>query len=482
MKKILSVILAALMIASVLAVPAFADDTPTDKEIQDIFRILGVSTWGSGYFGADLTNPAGEPATPAVVHQYLQSAGLIKDYEYTEEVTTEWGTYEAWGYELPYSTYMKIIDDNFVNHTDMKDYLNNQYSHYYNEETGMVKWQSGGFGGPTSWVVNEIYRASENYIYATGIMIDYGYDESDFDGLTLNKDYVIYDGNKAKIFDKILLTLVKEDGKWKIFEYRENSYYIVDDVLYDAYEDVQFNRLTIEKSGVKITEDGSRYEQYTTGFFANGSKWYNAGQTLCFSVTPRRSYEIIKVVLKDANGETVIAEKDGLYEITPKGAAKLYVVTAKTPIAIAIEQPAAQETIKVSAENTEIFAVADQSVTDIIEAVSEDVEIVKADGTKAEADDKIASGMQIVIKDEDGVVVDTKTVVVPGDVDGDAEINASDARSALRNSVGLDDLESWGSAAANVDGEAGVSAADARSILRASVGLDDSKDWLATIA
>lgn len=481
MKKLISIILAVLMTASVLAVPAFAADAPTEAEITEMFKDLGMSTWGSGYFGADLSNPDGEPATPSVVHQYLQSAGLVKQYEFSETVTEDWGTYEAWGYELPYETYMKIIDDNFVNYTDMKAFLNNEWSQNYNEETGIVKWYSGGFGGPTTWIVNEIYASGENFIYATGLMIDYGYEESDFDGLVLNKDYVVYNGEKAKIGDKILLTLKKEDGKWKILEYRENSYYIVDDVLYETYEDVQFNRLTLDKTGVKITENGSRYEQYTTGFFANGSKWYNAGQTLCFSITPKAGYEIKKVVLSDKNGENEIKIKDGLYEITPVGAATLYAVTEKVPVEIKIEQPAAQETIKVSAENTEVFAVVEQKVADIVEAISEDVEIVKADGTKASADDKIASGMQIVIKDEEGAVIDTKTVVVPGDVDGDAEINASDARSALRNSVGLDELENWGSAAANVDGEATVSAADARSILRASVGLDNSKDWLAKV-
>ena len=67
----------------------------------------------------------------------------------------------------------------------------------------------------------------------------------------------------------------------------------------------------------------------------------------------------------------------------------------------------------------------------------------------------------------------------PGDVDGDGDITAADARLALRCAVGLEDYPE-GSAqylACDVDGTSGVSAADARLILRAAVGLEDATKW-----
>ncbi len=71
--------------------------------------------------------------------------------------------------------------------------------------------------------------------------------------------------------------------------------------------------------------------------------------------------------------------------------------------------------------------------------------------------------------------------IIPGDVNGDGEVTAEDARYALRAAVGLDDTadgldfsdpQNRCYIAADVDGEAGISAADARLILRAAVGLE----------
>ena len=62
--------------------------------------------------------------------------------------------------------------------------------------------------------------------------------------------------------------------------------------------------------------------------------------------------------------------------------------------------------------------------------------------------------------------------VLPGDIDLDGKISASDARLALRASVGLEKLDEKQLAAADVDKNGKVTAADARLILRASVGLE----------
>lgn len=61
---------------------------------------------------------------------------------------------------------------------------------------------------------------------------------------------------------------------------------------------------------------------------------------------------------------------------------------------------------------------------------------------------------------------------VMGDLDGDGEVTAADARLALRAAVALDLLDEEQKKRADVDGDGKVTAADARLILRSAVGLD----------
>ena len=67
----------------------------------------------------------------------------------------------------------------------------------------------------------------------------------------------------------------------------------------------------------------------------------------------------------------------------------------------------------------------------------------------------------------------------PGDVDGDGNITAADARLALRKAVGLETYEENSPAfsACDVNFDGRVSADDARLILRGSVGLEDPAKW-----
>ena len=64
-----------------------------------------------------------------------------------------------------------------------------------------------------------------------------------------------------------------------------------------------------------------------------------------------------------------------------------------------------------------------------------------------------------------------------GDVDGDGDIKAADARLALRASVKLEVLSESQFTAADADFDGAINASDARSILRASVKLEDPSDW-----
>ncbi len=93
----------------------------------------------------------------------------------------------------------------------------------------------------------------------------------------------------------------------------------------------------------------------------------------------------------------------------------------------------------------------------------------------------IGTGMQIVITDEDGKEIERKTVVVPGDIQGDGKITASDARQTLRASVELETLASYELEAADLKQDGKPKAEDARAILRISVELEKATDYFEKI-
>lgn len=130
-----------------------------------------------------------------------------------------------------------------------------------------------------------------------------------------------------------------------------------------------------------------------------------------------------------------------------------------------------------------VISVDGKTVNDLLKNINGNVSITNKDGKIVSGEDIITSGMTVTLKDENGKVLDSKTVVVLGDNNGDGKITANDARTALRASVALDKLNSWQTAASNVEkmAESKITAADARLILRASVGLEDLSVQLKTI-
>ncbi len=74
------------------------------------------------------------------------------------------------------------------------------------------------------------------------------------------------------------------------------------------------------------------------------------------------------------------------------------------------------------------------------------------------------------------VISTTAVYAIPfGDMDSDNKITASDARTVLRASVGLEELSAEKAFLADIDGDSSVTAADARLILRTSVALEEGR-------
>lgn len=128
-----------------------------------------------------------------------------------------------------------------------------------------------------------------------------------------------------------------------------------------------------------------------------------------------------------------------------------------------------------------VFVLNGQTVAALKATVSCDVKVLDKN-SKAVADKaKLATGMQMVLTDSKGNVLDKVTVIVPGDVDGDGDVKSADARQALRAAVNLEKLSECEKTAADLDSASSkhtVNSADARYILRLSVGLESASDWL----
>ena len=107
--------------------------------------------------------------------------------------------------------------------------------------------------------------------------------------------------------------------------------------------------------------------------------------------------------------------------------------------------------------------------------------LFNSDGTEATDRDTVKTGMKVKLI-VNGTVVDEADVIVLGDVDCDGNVSVGDARLALRQAVGLEEMSGARLAAAQLtDGKSAVSVGDARLILRAAVALDDPKSWLSKI-
>lgn len=86
--------------------------------------------------------------------------------------------------------------------------------------------------------------------------------------------------------------------------------------------------------------------------------------------------------------------------------------------------------------------------------------------------DTAATEMLIQVLDKSSAVLSEYRVVVMYDADCDGVIASSDARLALRASVGLETLSACAVKAADIDNSKKIGSSDARAILRKSVGLD----------
>ncbi len=128
-----------------------------------------------------------------------------------------------------------------------------------------------------------------------------------------------------------------------------------------------------------------------------------------------------------------------------------------------------------ASDGVNVRIIAGKLITELFRFAPEGCFVKNKDGSTAGERLFVATGMVLVLPDGS-----RQELVVMGDADGDAQISASDARTALRAAVGLESFSSASAyfKASDVDKDNAVTANDARFILRASVGLEDNTLWL----
>lgn len=106
--------------------------------------------------------------------------------------------------------------------------------------------------------------------------------------------------------------------------------------------------------------------------------------------------------------------------------------------------------------------------------------VVNDKGERLNGDEKIPTGARFIVL-YDGFCVFATNIVLIGDVDGNAQINAADARKVLRYaaSIDTDAMDAAEIAAANTASDTeDITASDAREILRFSAGIGQSyEEW-----
>ncbi|MDR1629382.1 MAG: hypothetical protein LBS36_04095 [Oscillospiraceae bacterium] len=114
-----------------------------------------------------------------------------------------------------------------------------------------------------------------------------------------------------------------------------------------------------------------------------------------------------------------------------------------------------------------------QRVSDFIQNyASLSLEVLNIKGQKLNANDYVGTGTEVHVYSGTRHI-GYYTVIVNGDVDGDAAITAADARTALRASAGLIQLQGAPFSAADVENISAVRASSARKILRISAKLEN---------
>ena len=308
-------------------------DGNCDICLQSIEYIENSSMLGKFLFLTDRPFDETQKAPDYTVFLYLWWSNQFDEYYDKEEYI----------YTVPYEVYMATADKCFANHSDMKEYFRN--NEMFTDETEQtVRWYDGGFGDARSLEYMSVYDHGNGKQTLQGIEISFGYEPEYYEG---RDDCYITDYQYRDIFGKIEtgksygiiegayeLTVQKTADGTKILSLLPSDRYLLDGHLYEFIEDeptakydsfdiVCGDEVTVTSNDGLLTDCLHKFERF------NGY-WYTHGTGFGFDIELEDGYELVKVILKDNNGERALDEMSfGGYSIIPDGNVTLTVLTEK---------------------------------------------------------------------------------------------------------------------------------------------------------
>lgn len=275
----------------------------TDNELKDAFENLVMDAC---WYGKEATFSANEKIPDAVAIYYLHTSGQLDPYAVPD----------SWYYDLSYAEFMKLMDDNFVNHSDMRDYLIGVDS--LDETTDMIHFFGGGMGGSVAFVPTNVYKDNDNY-RVQGVVLD-AIEASDWSGFKPYEDYLNaafseeakryeivdmnQDGNPMLICNFREMT-VSSDGK--IVSLQPIYYLTLDGTRYVYHLDE--NKNPTELIGVCYSVDlktGSHAVcSYSEAAMVDQNQfWIEKGQETLIEVNVDKGYVLDKVTLTNEGDGT----------------------------------------------------------------------------------------------------------------------------------------------------------------------------------
>lgn len=280
MKKIVSAVLATVLMLGVIVLPTEAASTVTEETLKQYVDIMTGLEFKNGDRVGILPEDSGTSwSTPGIfVHSYAEN---------TIESVAEFDKYQKWAsdyigsgyYEIPFEEYYEYVCSMFsrVIRERMYEYLTDSPIHgtkLYNEQTHMVTVYTGGLGGPAGYE----YRGAVK------------------DG----KDYVVYmdwiDYLENEVGHKAILTLEGTESGLKIKKYE----FVDDYAIADAYQATDSvvgldNGETWAKITVNAPNATVKFESGQTVEGMSGNWYADYDKDIVLDVTANDGYELIEV-------------------------------------------------------------------------------------------------------------------------------------------------------------------------------------------
>ncbi len=312
----------------VVLISVFSSTVSGKQSVNEALMESILQTWGhSGGYYAE-----GTAVNTASALTYLQCRGILEQYIDDE-----------WYYNVPYNELLALVDDHFTNHTDLMDYIGQyDYAPSYDPETGIVRWYSGGWGGPDAWIYTGYYEDSEQSgkYYIQGVFVSdvaedkanliYGFDYLDY-SISENEKYSYY------VVTGIELTVVANGDGYKISAYSKSENYCVDGAIYHTETEPDGSKIKLKYISVSVdTPAGIKVniENSLTTFTHFDGQWMSLGEGFLFTVEKDDNVSGYTVNYICGTEKDVLTDILGNYHAIPSASFTISVTAEYNPVSL----------------------------------------------------------------------------------------------------------------------------------------------------